>query len=100
MPKWTPEEARDAIATEVAKLPIDVLDVRLEEPHVVVEFASAERPGCRFGFRFPSLADDDPSETLASHAWLASVNLEEQIEAADLGLPADCLPGRLTWLDR
>jgi hypothetical protein len=96
----TPRDAaREAIANEVAKLAIDVLDVRLEGPSVVVEFAADEHPGCRFGFRFPARAADDPDETLEGHAALARVNLQEEIKADDHGLPDDCRPGTLAWLD-
>ena len=99
MSKWPLDAAREAIAIEVAKLDIDVVDVRLEGPIVVVEFAVDQHPGCRFGFRFLARADDDPVETLEGHASLARVNLQEEIEADDRGLPDDCRPGTLTWID-
>jgi hypothetical protein len=34
---------------------------------------------------------------IANYAMLARVNLEESVEASDLGLP-DCAPGELAWL--
>jgi hypothetical protein len=32
-------------------------------------------------------------------AELVFINLRELVEASDLGLPADCTPGELTWIE-
>jgi hypothetical protein len=95
---WTAEEARVAVADGIARaLPdLEVLTSRVEEDDVLIEFAVPHRPGCRFGLRWP--ARDDPVDDLARHADTAWINLQELIEAADMGLPV-CAPGEVTWLN-
>lgn len=98
MPRWQPEEARAAIEAhiEAHTTCLDLLDVRVDGHDIAIEFAVPDRPGCRFGFRWP--VDGDPSTIdLDDHATLARVNLEEWVEAADLALP-DCTPGEIAWL--
>jgi hypothetical protein len=98
MLRWTPGEARAAIEAQIAAYTtcLDVLDVRVDRDDIAVEFGVPDRPGCRFGFRWP-IAGEPGTIDLANHAMLARVNLEESVEASDLALP-DCTPGEIAWL--
>jgi hypothetical protein len=75
--RWTAEEARAAVVDGIARvLPdLEVLTSRVEENDVLIEFAVPHRPGCRFGLRWP--AHGDPLDSLAGHADMAWVNLQE-----------------------
>ncbi len=97
MPTWTINDLRDAVEREVQNIPADVLDVRVEDDEVVIEFTTNARPGCRFGFRWPAFGgvDADTADTYAADArW----NLQEILEAEGLGLPSDCDPDVIAWL--
>ncbi|MEA2131799.1 MAG: hypothetical protein QOJ85_4690 [Solirubrobacteraceae bacterium] len=98
MSQWRPEEARAAIEAQIEAYTtcLDVLDVYVDRDQIAVEFAVPDRPGCRFGFRWP-VAGAPGTMDLAIHAMLARVNLEEFVEAADLTLP-DCSPREISWL--
>jgi hypothetical protein len=88
MASWTVEEARDAIARRLSSsdLPITVVAVRALEEDVVIEFEVAERPGCRFALRFWA-EDDGDTPSVARLADYACLELQEELEAADRGLP-------------
>src|SRR5947209_5810793 len=92
-------------------------DVRLEqgepmEDMVVILFREVGRPHCLFGFRTlahepPPMhspewqwqASEDPEGGIPQiHAEIIFVNLQERIEAADMGLPEECNPGSITWV--
>jgi hypothetical protein len=75
---------------------VSIAGVRAERDSVIIEFTSAQRPGCRFAYRTSA---DDPTEPPDLLAELIAINLRELVEASDLGLPADCTPGELTWID-
>lgn len=99
------------------KKQITVDEVRLEpgepEDQVVILFREAARPHCLFGFRVPARegtlqgaseeqrkAWNNPEGTgpqvyadIIVNGWL-----RERIEAADMGLPANCDPRRITWI--
>jgi hypothetical protein len=60
-------------------------------------FEVAERPGCRFALRF-GVADDGDTPSVARLADYACLELREELEAADRGLPV-CRPREVTWLD-
>jgi hypothetical protein len=75
---------------------VSIEAVRADGRNVVVEFTSRQRPGCRFAYRTSADDDTQPPDLLAE---LIFVNLRELVEASDLGLPADCTPGELTWID-
>jgi hypothetical protein len=81
---------------------------------LVVYFGHSDRPGCVFAARWKDIAaeaaddareqeqmtekppsDDDLVEWFAK---LILINLTEQIEAVDLGLPEDCDPDAITWI--
>lgn len=68
---------------------------------LVVVFAHDNRPTCRFGVQFPiwedieSVSDEDPDIVVS----ILLAGIQEQIEAADLGLPADCSRRSITWID-
>ncbi len=63
-------------------------------------FRVASRPGCRFGFRmFVAKTQGDASEAgpPRTEASISVANLQELIMA--WGLPDDCSPGAITWLE-
>lgn len=63
-----------------------------------------DRPACTFGFRLPVWGQDgrpameDHWPTPEGHAWILALTLEEDVEAAGHGLPAECTPGEITWV--
>ena len=71
--------------------------VDLVESDIVVRFTSSDRPGCRFGYRFPAIDADDPDGPLEAWAAVLVENLRELVDAADLGLPEDC-GDEVRWL--
>lgn len=99
------------------KKQITVDEVRLEpgepEDQVVILFREVARPYCLFGYRAPAREDIDPQVTEEQRkAWydpegmgpqvhadiIANGWLREHIEAADMGLPANCDPHNITWI--
>lgn len=90
---------------------IRVEDVRLEvsedERMLSVLFRDEARPGCLFGWRFPSndRSETDPEARRSwgpeqAEAWAGTIvltNLEEEILAEDLGLPSECDTEGVTW---
>lgn len=94
---------------------ITVVDVRVEgtQPLIdlVVLFRAEARPRCLFGYRWTDIwtraatdqeqeSEPEPDEqAIVSFVRLFLINLEEQIEADDLGLPADCEPDGITWIN-
>ena len=78
-------------------------DLRLEgtypKTELVLIFSHDERPGCIFGYRMP-VWSSDPEERkdpyFPSMGFI--INLREEIEAPDLGLPADCSSETVTWI--
>lgn len=54
-------------------------------------FREETRPECLFGYRFPADEFMDTS--------IIVTNFEEEIEAIGYGLPPDCDPGRITWIN-
>jgi len=99
---------------------IRVEDIWLDASRLVhmleILFRDDARPRCLFGWRFPATELDsdvwegvehpDPWEKglrgpEQAEIWagtFAITNFEEQIEAADLGLPTDCDPDGITWV--
>lgn len=91
-----------------------VEDVRLEtsgSPHRVhVLFREAARPGCLFGF-WASAVEELSADPVVLDAqkgywgpeeWASTIvvtHFEEQLEAIDLGLPPDCDPEGITWVN-
>lgn len=71
---------------------------------LVVLVRDGDRPGCTFGFRLPVWDQDGRPAmehhwpTPEVHAWILATNLEEDVEAAGHGLPAECTPGEVTWV--
>ena len=96
---------------------IKMEDVRLEtsgSPHQVhLLFREAARPACLFGFRAPAVEDEeesskdpmmfDPGEGYwGPEEWASTIVVtlfEEQVEAIDLGLPPDCDPEGVAWVN-
>ena len=79
---------------------------KLEENDIVILFREKRRPHCLFGFRTDpppvqiltadggTRLDEDPE----GHAEVLYVNLKEQVEAADMGLPKDCTADHIAWI--
>lgn len=96
---------------------IRIENVRLEtsaSPHRVdVLFREVARPGCLFGFWAPAVEEEeessadpivlDPEEGYwGPEDWAGTIvvtHFEEQVEAIDLGLPPDCDPDGVTWIN-
>jgi hypothetical protein len=90
---------------------IRIEDVRLEPRNaegdeLVILFRDVQRPHCLFGFRTDpsppqvltadgSLVLDEDPEGLAEILY---VNLKESVEAADMGLPKECIDNGVTWI--
>jgi hypothetical protein len=96
---------------------IKMEDVRLDtsdSPHQVhVLFREVARPACLFGFRTSVVEDEeeslvdpivlDPEEGYwGPEEWAGTMivtHFEEQVEALGLGLPPDCDPEGVTWVN-
>ena len=73
---------------------------------VAVYFETATNPGCIFGYRLRDVPgwfvrNEMPVDSPHAASFLETVlmeNVQEQISADDLGLPADCRPGTITWI--
>jgi hypothetical protein len=89
---------------------VRVEDVHLEDEEVggmvVVLLREETRPECLFGFRMEASDPEgfdpsSPEEPFSPKLWasIVAVNVEERIEAGDLGLPPDCDPGGTTWIN-
>lgn len=92
-------------------------DVRLEtsgSPHRVhLLFREIARPGCLFGFWASAVEDEEESSAdpivldaedghWGPEEWASTIvvtHFEEQVEAIDLGLPPDCEPDGVTWVN-
>lgn len=75
-----------------------LLEGSYPETSIVVTLKSSERPGCIYGYRAAIWDEGLGSlgvERLSTYFWL---DIEECVEAVDLGLPRDCLPGQTIWL--
>jgi hypothetical protein len=96
---------------------IQVEDVHLEPggpygDEIVLLFREVGRPHCLFGFRTdacePPPADqpdwkwdessDPQREFPQGTAEMIFANLQEHVEASDMGLPANCNPDGVTWI--
>jgi hypothetical protein len=97
---------------------VDLKGIELQgvAPHLdlVLFFGHSSKPGCVFGFRWRDVSgeaahDAEQQEKMTGQTatdtemvdWLAKlilINLSEQLEADDLGLPNDCNPQSITWL--
>ncbi len=78
------------------------------ERMLVILFRDDARPGCLFGWRFPS-NDEREADPEAKRSWglpqaevwagtIVLTNFVEQIMAEGLGLPSECDPERTTWV--
>lgn len=108
MPATNTEWDRQVVATVEEFLrgdppaPMTVQRVHLDpDRRVVIEFTADERPGCRFAYRIGIDDDEDDGDrdTPREAAVVIVSNLDEQINAADMGLP-DGDPDRITWVDQ
>lgn len=92
---------RDLAAEAISGLRVRSLQLEGTHPetNVVLTFEYAGRPGCVFGYKQP-VWSADPEEHADPYfpAMEFIINLREQIEAPDLGLPAECPPGAVTWV--
>ena len=90
---------------------ITVEDVYIEQGkpagnELVILFRDPQRPHCLFGFRTdpspPQILTVDgglvPDTDPEGHAEVLYVNLMEEVEAADMGLPEECADKGVTWL--
>ena len=76
-------------------------------------FRGVARPGCLFGFRATAVEHEEESSAdpvvlepeegyRGPEEWASIIivtRFEEQVEAVDLGLPPDCDPEGVTWVD-
>lgn len=77
---------------------------------LAVLFRADDRPECLFGRRWSNIwtmeLEDQKNmpvrisdeEAIEGFVTLFIVNLAEEIEAVDLGLPSDCDPDSVTWI--
>ncbi len=68
---------------------------------LVLTFKHASRPGRVFGYR-RAVWSSDPEEHSDPYfpAMGFIINLREEIDAPDLGLPTECSPAAITWIGR
>jgi hypothetical protein len=84
----------------LARLRIDSVEVADSDdlgPHIAVLFRDANRPACRFGWRWAWREADPQPGDAAFGAGLLRVNLEEDILAEGYGLPEPCAEDAVTW---
>ena len=92
-------------------------DVRLETSgsshRVHLLFREVARPGCLFGFWASAVEDEEESSAdpivfdaeegyWGPEEWASTIvvtHFEEQVDAIDLGLPPDCEPDGVTWVN-
>jgi hypothetical protein len=85
---------------------ISVEDVHLEKGEsegemVVILFREVRRLRCVFGFRMQAREPGmSPAHDESPEGWgeVIFANLQEHVEAADMGLPKDCDPNSITWI--
>jgi hypothetical protein len=93
---------------------ITIEEVRIEtndaDYDLVVLFREDARPECMLGRRWSNiwameLGDEkdlsvriSDEEAVEGFVTLFIVNLDEEIEAVDLGLPSECDPDSVTWI--
>lgn len=67
---------------------------------LVIIFRHRSRPACRFGMKFELWEGISPDSEVDPDIIVtpAIAGVQEEIEAADLGLPEDCSPATVTWL--
>jgi hypothetical protein len=66
---------------------------------LVLLFEHDSRRRCVFGFKFPVWSDDVQQHDDSYFPTMEFIiNLREEIEAPDLGLPGDCSPEDVTWI--
>jgi hypothetical protein len=75
----------------------------LRDNTFVLRFTHVDHPGCTFAIRMPAVPDDEDGgpgayvpEEWGDILWF---NFAELLEAEDRGLPTDCDPDGLTWLE-
>lgn len=80
-----------------------------EEQDIVIVFRASGHPNCLFGFRmFASepveperqwKENEDPEgQEPIGHGTVIFGNLMEHIQAADMGLPGECVQDGITWI--
>lgn len=75
------------------------LEGSFPDAKLVLLFGHDSRPRCLFGFKFPVWSEDVEEHRDSYFPTMGFViNLREEIEAPDLGLPVDCSPGEVTWI--
>jgi hypothetical protein len=85
---------------------ISIEDVHLEKGEregdtVVILFREVRRPRCVFGFRMETREPGippTPDESPEGWGEVIFANLQERIEAVDMGLPEDCDSNSITWI--
>ena len=77
------------------------LDGGFPDTTLVLLFEHDSRGRCVFGFKFPVWSDDEQQHSDPYFPTMEFIiNLREEIEAQDLGLPVDCSPDDVTWMVR
>ena len=78
-------------------------------PEVAILFRDLDRPDCPFGFRIgavetPDVLNEEPNPytdlSAAARVWaeIVWVLFEEEVFAVGCGLPRDCSPEAVTWM--
>lgn len=80
--------------------------------NVIILFREVSRPPCLFGYRTEACEpppthqpdwkwderNDPQGEGPQVSAEMIFANLQERVEASDMGLPEDCKPEQITWI--
>lgn len=75
------------------------LEGSFPDARLVLLFEHDSRQRCLFGFKFPVWSDDVEQHRDPYFPTMEFIiNLREEIEAPDLGLPVDCSPGEVRWI--
>lgn len=96
------QEALASISVTRYRVCLDQVDLVRESSttYASILFRVAERAGCRFGKKLTVWSGGAPSDDLSptDSARLAVTVLEEDLDAADRGLPTDCSEDAVNWV--
>jgi hypothetical protein len=88
------------------QITVEEVSLKQESGELVILFRAVQYPHCLFGFRTSAsppqvlrpdgstTPDDDPE----GNAEIIYANLQEHVEAADMGLPKDCHADSVNWI--
>lgn len=99
--------------SSVEKIQVEEIRLNTSEPHHMLEifFRDDGRPECLFAWRYPvtdletpddsaAIISSSPEQAKANAETFVLMSLIEQIEAVDMGLPAECDPEGITWVGK